>query len=122
MGSRLARVLPAIIIPLSTIMALCLWLGVPSLPPDGITTKATLAPGYALVLTLWTHDLAFSPQYTTGGLTRQIPGPLRLTIAYQHPPSKGERVAVLRIRIWPLVIVCAVAGVGALWSWRAASP
>jgi hypothetical protein len=92
------------------------------LPPDGATSRISLAPGYALILTLWTHDLAFSPQFTTGGLTRQNPGPLRLTIAYRHPPfGKEERVAVLRVRAWPLVVVCVVAGAGVVWSWRVTS-
>ena len=100
-------------------MAVSLWLRVPSLPGDGISRAVTIAPGRQLSFTLWTHDLAFSPLYTTGGLTRQKPGPLRLTIRHQRfPPGTREQLAVLTISPWPLVIGALLLMMAAAWLWR----
>ena len=87
------------------VMALSLWLRVPGLPADGITWTLGIPPGRGLTFTLWTHDLAFSNAYMTGGLTRQKPGPLRLTVWYQHPAAgTREQLVVLKISAWPLVM------------------
>ena len=103
------------------VMAVSLWLRVPSLPADGITWALPIAPGREIAFTLWTHDLAFSTAYTTGGLTRQTPGPLRLTVWYQHgPAAKPERLVVLKVSAWPLVIVAAMLAIAGGWLWRGA--
>jgi hypothetical protein len=94
------------------------WLRAPTLPPDGITWMVPIAPGRELTFTLWTHDLAFSEAYTTGGLTRQQPGPLRMTIWYQNTGAGTRvRLIVLRIQTWPLILgtlMIAMIG-GLLW-------
>jgi hypothetical protein len=88
---------------LYVLLAASLSLRVPALPPDGLTWTLSIVPGSALELTLWTYDLEFSPAYTTGGLTRQRPGPLRLTIEYQPSPlSVTERLAVVHVPTWPM--------------------
>jgi hypothetical protein len=100
-----SRVLPAAacaVGSLALVVAMCLWLRVPPLPPDGVSAAAPLGPGYALVVQVWTYELAFSPQYTSGGLTRQTPGPLRLSIGYTRAPfGVEERLAVLTMSAWP---------------------
>jgi len=111
-------VLPASVGLLSLVMAVALCLRLPALPPDGVSGTLPLVPGHKLVFTYWTHDLAFSPTVTTGGLTRQTPGPLRITIWYQHPPAaKQERLAVLKVRAWPLVLSSVVMELAAVWLW-----
>jgi hypothetical protein len=99
-------------------MAVALCLRLPALPPDGISSTLPLVPGHKLVFTYWTHDLAFSHTVTTGGLTRQTPGPLRITIWYLHPPAgQQERLAVLKVRAWPLMLSSVVMELAAVWLW-----
>ncbi len=120
--SRAAVLLLAGLALLYMLMALSVWLKVPSFPPDGVSSSVPIGPGHTIIFTYWTHDLAFSTKVTTGGLTRQHPGPLRLTIWYKHPPAgKQEHLVVLRIRVWPLMAIAAIAAVASLCLWRGAS-
>ncbi len=94
---------------LYVLLAASLGRRVPALPPDGLSWTLPLLPGSALECTLWTYDLEFSPAYTTGGLTRQRPGPLRLTIEYQPSPlSVTERLAVVHVPTWPMGLMAAL--------------
>ena len=121
--SRMSAVLLASGACLALLMVLGLWLLARLMPADGLAWAIVFAPDRQLNLTVWTHDLAFSDAYTTAGLTRQKPGPLRLTVSYQHR-TKGPRkqLLVLPIPSWPL---CVSAGLlllaaGNAW-WSAAS-
>ncbi len=107
---------------LSLLMTISLWLRPPAMPGDGITWRLPIAPGHALTFTLWTHDLAFSPLYTTGGLTRQRPGPLRLTVRHQNwAVGTREYLMVLRIPTWPLVVAAIMMTMAGGWLWRGTS-
>ena len=107
---------------LSLLMATSLQLHMPSLPADGITWVLPIAPGHRLMFTLWTHDLAFSPQINTGGLTRQRPGPLRMTVWYKRPVAATyDRLGVVKIPAWPLVFAAAIMLGAGMWTWRRAS-
>ena len=91
---------------------------VSALPPDGLTGTLPLLHGSALECTLWTYDLEFSPAYTTGGLTRQRPGPLRLTIEYQPSPlSVTERLAVVHVPTWPMGLMATLLMLASIWLW-----
>jgi hypothetical protein len=101
---------------LCLLMAGSLWLRVPSLPADGFTWMLPSARNHGITFTLWTHDLAFSPQVTTGGLTRQTPGPLRLTVWYRHPPGgKQDRLVVIKIPAWPPALAATIMITAGLW-------
>ena len=107
---------------LSLLMAISLWLRPPAIAGDGITWELPIAPGHALTFTLWTHDLACSPLYTTGGLTRQRPGPLRLTVRHENwVAGTREYLMVLRIPTWPLVAAAIMMAMAGGWLWRSAS-
>ncbi len=108
---------------LALLLAASLAYRAPVLPGDGITLALPVGPGRAIHFTLWTNDLAFSSAYTTAGLTRQRPGPLRLTIAYQHPAAGApERLVVLKIVAWPFVVVAALLAAATAWLWRSGFP
>ncbi|HZB95948.1 MAG TPA: hypothetical protein VE268_08305 [Herpetosiphonaceae bacterium] len=96
---------------------------VPALPPDGLTWTLPIPHGSALEFTLWSYDLEFSPAYTTGGLTRQRPGPLRLTVEYEPGPlSVTQLLAVVPVPTWPMGLMATLlmlAGVR-LWPQRPA--
>jgi hypothetical protein len=103
---------------LCALLALGIWLRLPAVPPQGFSWALPIAPGRQLTFALWTHDLAFSPAYTTGGLTRQRPGPLRLTISFQHRAgSFRQQLAVLKIPAWPLLVGAVLLAVTARWLW-----
>lgn len=105
---------------LSLLLAASLAYRDPVLPGDGITWALPLGPGRAIRFALWTNDFAFSSAYTTAGLTRQRPGPLRLTIAYQHPAARApERLLVLKIVAWPFVVVAGLLGAATTRFWCA---
>ncbi len=100
------------------ILAMAAWISVPHWPADGVDLVAPLAPGHAIEFDLWTHDLEFSPAFTTGGLTRQRPGPLRLTVWYQHVASgTNQRLAVLRMPTWPLMLLAGSAALVSTGLW-----
>ncbi len=91
---------------------------VSALPPDGITWTLPLLHGSALDFTLWSYDLAFSPAYTTGGLTRQRPGPLRLTVEYRPSPlSVTERLAVVQVPTWPMGLMAILLMLASVRLW-----
>jgi hypothetical protein len=104
-------------------MAGSLWLGAPPLPRDGLTHVLPLAPGHALGITFWTHDLAFSTAYSTAGLTRQTPGPLRLMVWYRHPATfKLARLLVVHVPAWPPLLAALMLAMTGGWLWFGASP
>ena len=91
---------------------------VPALPPDGLTWTLPIPHGSALEFTLWSYDLEFSPAYTTGGLTRQQPGPLRLTVEYQPGPlSVTRRLAVVPVPTWPMGLMATLLMLASIWLW-----
>ena len=93
------------------------------LPPDGLSMAMPIAPGRALMLTFWTHDLAFSHAFTTAGLTRQRPGPLRLTLALRTPARHGqERLAVWRVPAWPLASAALLFVAAGCGLWKRSAP
>ncbi len=72
-------------------------------PVDGMSFGVPLAPGRALDVHLWSRDLAFSPTFSTGGLTRQRPGPPRATLWYRDTTTgRTSRLGVVRLLMWPL--------------------
>ncbi len=72
-------------------------------PVDGVSFGVPLAPGRALDVHLWSRDLAFSPTFSTGGLTRQRPGPPRATLWYRNTTTgRTTRLGVVRLPTWPL--------------------
>lgn len=108
---------------LCLLVAACLWLRVPSLPAEGISGSVPIAPGHAILVSVWTHDLAFSPQYTSGGLTRQTPGLLRMSVGYTHPPFATEqRLAVFVVPAWPAALAGAMLVSAGGWLWRTSRP
>lgn len=105
----------AILVLPALLLGLGLWLRSPALPPDRLAWTLPLPLGGAVTVLLWTHDLALSAAYTTGGLTRQTPGPLRLTLEVQRTTAGPyQRLAVLPVPTWPLLIPAALLALAAL--------
>ena len=115
---RAYRSAAALLVLLSLLVGLWLSLRCLALPPDGLTWSVPLPRGGAITVRVWTHDLAFSPAYTTGGLTRQTPGPLRLTIEVQRTAaSLRQQLAVLPVPTWPVLMPVAVLALTVLGRW-----
>ena len=75
-----------------------------------------IGPGRQIGVEFWTHDLAFSASYSTGGLTRQRPGPLRMRVSYQHPAAGTNRhLAVVRVPTSPVVLFGGSMALAAFW-------
>ena len=110
----MARILGAIAIAvvLLGVLHIGVQAGIRHWPVDGVIFAVPLAPGRAIDMHIWSHDLAFSPKFTTSGLTRQRFGPLRATIWYRDTVTAfNMRLAMVRLPIWPLLLIVTAAAI-----------
>ncbi len=106
----------ALVAAVGAMLSFGVWVSVSHWPVEGASIAVPIGPGRQVGVEFWTHDLAFSASYSTGGLTRQQPGPLRVRVSYEHPAAgMHKRLTVLRVPTSPLVLFGGSMALAAFW-------
>lgn len=96
-----------------------LWAGVQWGPPGGATVNMPVAPGHTIIVNIWAPSPFYLASDYDHSILQTVNGPVRMMIWYQNGrAARITRLAALGVPSWPLLLIAASLGLGALWLAR----